>query len=84
MSISKLADDTAKEILTTLGSDTEKSGDVARIIEKALLGVLREARAGCVDVVQVCCSADRDLAHKIADELRQKELALIANLSSLR
>jgi len=46
--------------------------------------VLREARAGCTDVVRVCCSADEDLAHKIADELRHKEQALIANLSSLR
>ena len=84
MSIKQMADKTAMEVLTSLGSDTNKSGDVSRIIEKALLTVLREARAGCVDVVQVCCSADQDLAHKIAAELRQKELALIANLSSLR
>jgi len=84
MSIKQVADDTAKEILTSLGADVEKSGDVSRIVEKALLVVLREARAGCVDVVKVCCSADQDLAHKIADELRHKEQALIANLSSLR
>ncbi|WNJ99773.1 hypothetical protein L2D14_18175 [Thalassospiraceae bacterium LMO-JJ14] len=84
MSIKQMAEETAKEVLTSLGSDVDKSDDVSRIIENALLTVLREARAGCVDVVQVCCSADLDLAHKIAAELRQKEQALIANLCSLR
>tara|TARA_R110000803_G_scaffold43745_1_gene93121 strand:+ start:241 stop:540 length:300 start_codon:yes stop_codon:yes gene_type:complete len=84
MSIKKLADNTAKEILKSLGNDADKSDDIALIVEKALLAVLREAREGCVDVVNICCSPDRDLAHKIADELRLKEKALIANLSSLR
>jgi len=84
MSIKQMADDTAAEILASLGGDGAKSGDVSRIVENALLAVLREARAGCTDVVRVCCSADEDLAHKIADELRHKEQALIANLSSLR
>ena len=84
MSIKQLADNTAKEILKSLNSNVNKSDDVALIVEKALLTVLREAREGCADVVNVCCSPDRDLAHKIADELRLKEKALIANLSSLR
>ena len=84
MSIRKLADDSAREILTSLGGNIDKSGDVAQIVEKALITVMRDTRAGCVDVVNLCCSADQDLAHKISEELRQKEKALIASLSSLR
>ena len=84
MSIKQLADNTTKEILKSLANDVDQSDNIAWIVEKALLTVLREAREGCVDVVNVCCSPDRDLAHKIADELRMKEKALIANLSSLR
>jgi hypothetical protein len=35
-------------------------------------------------VLTTVCSADKDLAHKIADEIRRNEEALIANLSSVR
>jgi len=84
MSVKQLADNTAKEILTSLGREKAGSDDVSKIVEKALLTVLQETRQGCVDVVKICCSPDLDLAHKIADELRRKEIALIANLSSLR
>lgn len=84
MPIQELADNTAKEIITSLGSNIDKSRDVSRIVEKALVTVLREARVTCVDVVNTCCSSDQDLAHKISNELRKKETALIANLSSLR
>lgn len=84
MSIRQLADDTAKEILKSMGSDVGKSGDVSPIVEKALMTVLRETRSSCTDAVNTCCSADQDLAHKISNEIRQKETALIANLSSMR
>ncbi len=84
MSIRKLADDSAMEILTSLGGNIDKSGDIAQIVEKALITVMQDTRAGSVDVVNLCCSADQDLAHKISEGLRQKEKAMIANLSSLR
>ncbi len=84
MPIRQLADDTAREILASLGGDIEKTSDVTQIVEKALITVMQDTRAGCVDVVNLCCSADQDLAHKISEGLQQKEKALIANLSSLR
>jgi hypothetical protein len=84
MSIRQLADDSAREILVSLGGNIDKTNDVAQIIEKALIMVVRDTRAGCVDVVNICCSADQDLAHKISAGLRQNEKALIANLTSLR
>ncbi|MEK9754551.1 MAG: hypothetical protein VW338_15260 [Rhodospirillaceae bacterium] len=84
MPIDKLAKDTAGEILATLGAGPDKSAEVTRTIEKALVGVAKETQVRCLDVVQVCCSADKDLAHKISDELVRKQAALIANLSSMR
>lgn len=84
MSIRQLADGATQEILTCLGQDAQKSDDVSRIVEQALAEAVRQTQDGCLEVVNVCCSADQDLAHKIADEVRKKEHALIANLSSLR
>lgn len=84
MSIKQLADDTAKEISNSLNCGNDKSDDISRIVEKALFAVLKEVQTECVNVVNICCNPDQDLAHKIARELRLKEKALIANLSSLR
>lgn len=84
MAIHKLAQDATQEILTLLDGDASKSGDVSRIIEASLLELLNQTQAGCVKAVNVCCSSDQDMAHKVADELRLHKKALIANLSSLR
>ncbi len=84
MSIQQLANDAAREIVTYLDCSTEKSADVSRIVEKALVETMKDTQARCIDVVSVCCSADRDLAHKISDELQRKQKALVANLSSMR
>lgn len=84
MPIQKLADDVTTEILAALGTGADKSAQIARIVERALVSVAKETQARCVDVVQVYCSADKDLAHKIADEMARNQLALIANLSSMR
>lgn len=64
------------------------SGDlqqqVADVIERAMIDAVLEDGERCAKVATQCCSADRDLAHKIADEIRRTHTALIANLSSMR
>ena len=84
MSIKRLADTAANEILALATDGTNDTVMVSKIIEKALLKVMQETRKGGVEVVNICCSADQDLAHKITDGLRQKENTLIANLMALR
>lgn len=84
MSIQQLADDTTKEVLESLSGNTENSEGVSSIIQKALLKAIGDMRTGSVDAVNICCSADQDLAHKIADGIRKKEELLISNLMSLR
>lgn len=84
MSLHKLAEETAREIIQTLGHDTGRLHEVSAVVESALKKAIQGTNEECVKAVNFCCSADRDLAHKIAEELRRKEVALIANLSSLR
>lgn len=84
MSIQQLADRTAREILASMQAPDIKLETVSRIVEKAVLTTMAETRSGCVDVVHQCCRPDQDLAHKISQRIRQREQALIANLSSLR
>lgn len=84
MSIPGLTDEVTAEILKIFGNKAGKSAEVSPIVEKALIAAMQDARERCIDVVHGCCSEDQDLAHKIAREIEQKEIALIANLSSMR
>jgi len=84
MPIDKLAAEAANEIISALGGDAAKAADVSRIVEKALVAAMRDTHSSYVNVVNHCCGADQDLAHKIADELKHKQDALVANLSSMR
>lgn len=86
MNIKERAESTAKSVCEIL--DTRPSADlqqqVADIIERALADATIKHSEECTKVAMACCSADRDLAHKIAEEIRRKNVALIANLSSMR
>ena len=57
---------------------------VTDVIERAVIDAVVEDGERCTEVVMDCCSADRDLAHKIADEIRRAHTVLVANLSSMR
>ncbi len=61
-----------------------QSKQIADLIERAIIDSYRDAAERCATVARDCCSADRDLAHKVAEEIRRTNTALIANLSSLR
>lgn len=84
MSVKELADSKSQEIVDLLGADAAKTAEVSRIIEGALLDVMRTTRESFVQSVNICCSADQDLAHKIAEDMHRKEVALVANLNSMR
>ena len=84
MSLHELADSTAKQIVNSLETSEDQLAVVSRIVEDALTKAIEGTREGCVETVYVCCSADQDLAHKIARDISRKEEMLIANLSSMR
>ncbi len=86
MNIRERAESTAKSVCEILqgtpSADLQKQ--VADVIERALADATIKDSEECAQVAMVCCSADQDLAHKIAEEIRRKNVALIANLSSMR
>ncbi len=63
---------------------TEQEGQVATIIENAVIKALLEGQHRAVDAALNCSDAEQDMAHKIARKIRQKNDLLIANLTSLR
>ncbi len=62
----------------------DQTHKVERIIERAVIKALLEGQHRAVDAALHAPEADQDVAHKIATAIRQKNDALIANLSSLR
>ncbi|MFQ5994677.1 MAG: hypothetical protein ACE5K1_06250 [Acidiferrobacterales bacterium] len=67
---------------TTPSTDLERQ--VTEVIERTLIDAVLEDGERCARVAMECCSADQDLAHKIAEEIRRRQTALVANLSSMR
>ena len=74
--------DACKAISANLREEEERK--VADVIERAIVDAVlagaRESRSAAV----ACCSADQDMAHKLAEEIERANNALIANLSALR
>lgn len=86
MSFRDQAQTTAAAVHAALGTtpDQQQANEVVAIIERAIVESARQAHDSCAKVVVDCCPEERDLAHKIAGEIRSARKALVANLSSLR
>lgn len=86
MTFATRADQATKDVLDAIqfsGSEVQAKR-VAKIIERAMIDAYRDCTERCINVAVDCCEEDRDMAHKLADEIRRANTALIANLSSLR
>ncbi len=86
MTLRERAESAAAVVFTTLAaSPTEdQTKNVTELIEQAVIDALLAEASRCADVARECCSADQDMAHKVAREITLSNVALIANLSSLR
>ncbi len=62
----------------------EQAEKIATIIDSTVIKAVLEGHHRAVDACLNCPEAEQDIAHKIATAIRQKNDALIANLSSLR
>ena len=80
------ADEATRSVFEAMGvSPTpDQTKQITKIIEQAMIDAYRDSAESCVKATQECCSPDLDLAHKIADEIKRANTALIANLSSMR
>ncbi len=80
------AEQTARAVVDSLGAtpSAAQSKQIADLIERAIIDSYQDAAGRCAKVAREFFSADKDLAHKVADEIRRANIALIANLSSMR
>jgi hypothetical protein len=62
----------------------EQWSNVEKIIERTVIKALLEGQHRAVDAALQYPFADQDIAHKVAAAIREKNDALIANLSSMR
>ena len=86
MTIRAVSEKTAQAILGKLEvtPSEARTKEIVSLIEQAMIDALVEANQRSTEAAQKCCSADRDMAHKIAAELERSHQALIANLSGMR
>lgn len=86
MNIAERVQSTTEAIFAVLQltPSDEQNRQIARIVQKAVINSMLEQAERSTNVAMKCCSADRDLAHKVADGIHRDYEALIANLSSLR
>ena len=86
MKLKEHASKAAENVFGILGASPteEQARDISAAIEKAVIGAVLEEASRCAEVAKACCSTDRNMAHKITEEIRRANQVLIANLSSLR
>jgi hypothetical protein len=85
MSFAQSAKKTADELLAKMGvaADEKQKAEMTKAIEEALIQAALDEQQRCVRSVNLCCSADQDMAHKISDRIREHETTVIANLKGL-
>jgi hypothetical protein len=86
MNIQERAESAAAGVIETLAaSPTEaQTKKVTQLIERVVIDAMIEEGKRCAGVARECGVADRDVARRVAHEIRVSNEALIANLSSLR
>ncbi|HEY5597886.1 MAG TPA: hypothetical protein VIK47_03680 [Kiloniellales bacterium] len=84
--IRQRAEETAKAVFDAaqIKPTPEQTSLAVRAIEQGLIRSYRDATDRCAKVAKTCCSEDLDMAHKIAEEMKRANAALIANLSGMR
>ena len=80
--VQAIVNDAIGELKGTLPSD--QTDKVAEVIRKAVVRGVLEGQHRAVDTCHECGEAEQDLAHKIITAIRQKNDALIANLTAMR
>ncbi len=86
MNIRERAQSAAAGVIETLAaSPTEaQTKQVTKLIERVVIDAMIEEGKRCASVARECGVADREVARRVAREIRLSNEALIANLSSLR
>lgn len=86
MNISENARSTASAVSAIFGvdADEETLRKASQLIERSIINAILNESERYNHVILNCCSADLDLAHKLNEEIRASNKALMANLESMR
>ena len=86
MNMRERANQAARSVCEALSVDANaKQFDVVvGIVEQAIIDAILEATRQSGEAVMECCSPDLDMAHKVSEEIRRRQGALVTNLKSLR
>ena len=86
MDLKDRAEITARAVCEVLHTEPPENlrSRVTKIIEDAMLNAVLDDGEQYTKLIMDRCGADRDLAHKIAEDIRRARTALITNLSSMR
>ena len=86
MNIATRVDQTVNQLKRVLDVElsAEQERKVRQAVQIALSDTIHEIYHSSSQVINICCSADQDLAHKLNQEIELTKQALITNLSSLR
>lgn len=86
MNLKERSQKAVRDACKALGSDLtdEQESIVVKVIQEAMVDAIRETAAESGKAALECCSHDKDMAHKISEEIKRSQTALIANLDSLR
>lgn len=86
MSLQSLADNALIEIneILPLEMSEDETAAIRKIIENTLLEAVAQASRSCREAAVICCGPEADIAHKIANEVKLAQKALIANLMGPR
>lgn len=86
MSIRPRAEKAAQAILGVLKAEAsaEQTAAIVKTIEAAMIDAYRDCTERNANAALAVCEEDLDKAHMIAEEIRRANVALVANLSSMR
>ncbi len=86
MGLDSRVDHTIAQLGKILDTDLteEQQQQLRKVIQTAMSDTVADTTQSSSNVINLCCSADQDLAHKLNQELELAKKALITNLSSLR
>ena len=86
MEIRERAERAAKAVYAILqvSPTDEQTKGVIDTLEQTIINAMLEQAERCTNTIMECCSPDLDLAHKMTEEIRRTNTALMTNLSSMR
>ena len=86
MGLALLSQQTTRKICEALGEQPDKArhDQIAKIVDNALLQAASRVQNEYREAAVICCGHEADMAHKIAEEMERKRIALVANLASMR